>query len=73
MSKLFRKVSWPHQVEHYDRLREEAKKIGHSLSVKNGGTRTVPMFIFYLKAASGELVKFSYDLDGIAAYLRRGA
>lgn len=72
MSAFFRKVSWPYKVERYDRLREQAKKIGLKLEVKNVSDRFTPTFVFNVKE-KGRVAFYSYELDDIEGFLSGAA
>lgn len=67
LSALFRKISWQQKIDRFDCLRAEARKCGLSLTVKNAGKRSVPMFMFNLNARGRKLVAYSHDLDEIEA------
>lgn len=68
MSSLFNKVSWPANVEKFNSLRQEAKRAGFKLWVKNRNTRRVPIFLFYLKRGNDQFEWF-HSLSDVAARL----
>ncbi|UIK05033.1 hypothetical protein [Neorhizobium galegae] len=68
MSALFFKVSLPHNIETYRRLKDDARRAGCLLSVKNvSRMRGVPIFLFFLDRKDGANPKSFSSLEKVEA------
>lgn len=73
MSTLFFKVSWQHNIDKFRDLQKQAKRQGRSLKVKNGGTRTVTCFLFYLSRPNNPDSPLCFsNLDDVSVALAAG-